>query len=154
MRKILCLTAALLVAGTAMAAGEVWRWKDANGTWHYSDQPQPGAELVRRSSGRPATETAPAAAPAPTPQPAPSNATSTAQSPVSPEVAAQVRQEAATAKADQCKKAEETYQQVIKARVVTKTDAAGNKTSLSNEEIDAARLQARSVRDTACGPGA
>lgn len=152
MRKILCLTAALLVAGTAIAAGEVWRWKDANGTWHYSDQPQPGAELMRRSSGRP-SESAPVAAPAPTPPPQSSTASSPLP-PVSAEVAAQVRQEAASAKADQCKKAEETYQQVIKARVVTKTDAAGNKIALSNEEIDAARLQARSVRDTACGPGA
>ena len=35
-----------------MAEGEVYRWKDVNGVWHYSDQPQPGAELVKKPGGR------------------------------------------------------------------------------------------------------
>jgi hypothetical protein len=151
MRKILCFTAALLIAGSALAAGEIWRWKDANGTWHYSDQPQPGAELVRRS-GRPATEaTAPAAAPA---NQAPSMTLSDGSQPVSNEVAAQVRKEAAAAKDEQCKKAKEAYEKVVQARVVTRTDEAGKQTFLSSAEIDAERLRVRSVRDTACGPGA
>jgi Domain of unknown function (DUF4124) len=40
--------ATLLLCGVALAAGaaEVWRWKDANGVVHYSDNPQPGAERV------------------------------------------------------------------------------------------------------------
>ena len=47
MRKIFALTVVALLGSTAFAAGEVYRWKDPNGIWHYSDQPQPGAELVR-----------------------------------------------------------------------------------------------------------
>jgi hypothetical protein len=74
--------------------------------------------------------------------------------PVSNEVAAQVRQEAAAAKTDQCKKADEAYQKAVQARRIYKTDEAGNKVFMSDAEIDSARLQARSTRDLACGPGA
>jgi hypothetical protein len=40
--------ATVLLLGLAVAAGaaEVWRWKDADGVVHYSDQPRPGAERV------------------------------------------------------------------------------------------------------------
>jgi hypothetical protein len=152
MRKILCITAALFVAGSAFAAGEVWRWKDSNGTWHYSDQPQPGAELVRRS-GR--VDTPAAAAPGAAPAPAvPPGTTATVPLPVSDAVAAEVRQDAAARKADQCKKAEESYQKAMTARVFPRTDANGNQTFLTSAEIDTFRLQARAVRDTACAPGA
>jgi hypothetical protein len=151
MRKILSFTAALLIAGSALAGGEIWRWKDANGTWHYSDQPQAGAELVRRA-GRPATA---ADSPSPAAMPkAPSPAmTDSGSSPVSNEVAAQVRQEAASAKTDQCKKADEAYQKAVQARRIYKTDESGNKVFMSDAEIDSARLQARSTRDVACGHG-
>jgi hypothetical protein len=53
MRKIIFIAiAALFVAPAVMAEGEVYRWKDANGLWHYSDQPQPGAELVKKANHR------------------------------------------------------------------------------------------------------
>ncbi len=136
--QILCFTAAFLIAGSALAAGEIWRWKDSNGTWHYSDQPQPGAELVRRS-GRPMTEGAAPAAPPATQ--APSMTASDGSQPVSSEVAAQVRREAAAAKTEQCKKADDAYQKIVQARVVSRTDGAGKQTFLSNAEIDAERLR-------------
>jgi hypothetical protein len=138
-----------LFAAAAWSAGDVYRWKDASGTWHYSDQPQPGAELVSRS-GRPVSNS-PAAAPAvaapaaPTPPPA-----DQAPPPVSDATAAQVRAEAAAAKSEQCKQAEENYKGAIQARKLKRPDG----TFLNDAEIDAYRLQARSVRDVACGPGA
>ena len=60
MRKIMSIAVAaslatLLVAPNLMAEGEVYRWKDANNVWHYSDQPQPGAELVKKGNMRWAT---------------------------------------------------------------------------------------------------
>jgi hypothetical protein len=151
MRKMLTATVvSLLVASTAFAAGEVYRWKDANGSWHYSDQPLPGAELVRGpqhpvpGAAKPGTPgTAPAASIPTDPSGAPV---------VSPEIAAQVRAEAATAKTEQCKKAEQSYLSSVQARRIFKTDAQGNRTYLSSAEIDAARLEARSNRDLACGP--
>ena len=147
MRKAITFTLALLIAGSTFAAGEIWRWKDASGIWHYSDQPQPGAELVNRS-GRPTPERTPPAAPVPPP---PSVSAEPGPPPVSEDVAAQVRKDAATAKNDQCKTAEEAYQSAVKARRVLKNDGV---TFMSNAEIDAYRLQVRSLRDLACGPGA
>ena len=47
MRKPLVIAVLTLLGSTAFAAGEVYRWKDANGVWNYSDQPHPGAELIR-----------------------------------------------------------------------------------------------------------
>ncbi len=150
MRRILTLTAAIFVTASALAAGDIYRWKDSNGTWHYSDQPQPGAELVVRAS-RP-VNSGEASQSASAPAPAPSVETA-GPLPVSDAVAAQVRQEAAATKTKQCKEAEETYQKAITARGITKTDEAGNKVFMTDAEIDAYRLAARSYRDQTCGPG-
>jgi hypothetical protein len=148
MRKTLILTAITLIATSAFAAGEVYRWKDADGTWHYSDQPHPGAELVKGTQ-RPMSlpvETPPLASP-----PAAAADASTADPlPVSQDVADQVRAEAAVAKTGQCKKAEERYNTAINARRIYKTDAEGNRVYLTDAELDAQRLQARAARDLAC----
>ena len=146
MRKIVSLAiAAFFFAPAVMAEGEVYRWKDANGLWHYSDQPQPGAELVRTSGNRSSSSNSAPAAP-------PASAPENGVPPLSREVTQQVRQEAAAAKTEQCKKATEAYQSAITARRLYKEDAKGNRTFLSSAEIDAARLEARSTRDIACGP--
>ncbi len=66
--------ASILLSVFALTAGaaEVWRWKDANGTWHYQDSPAPGAERVdvqsTPRSSSPATPV-PAYVPSPPPQP-------------------------------------------------------------------------------------
>lgn len=147
MRTAILIAAACLVGATtaAHAAGEIYRWKDASGNWHYADQPQPGAELV--SGRRPPAPPAPPAPAAPPTEPA-----SAPLPAVSNEVAQSVRAEAAAVKADQCKKAEEAYQKAIQARRMFRTDEQGNRTYLNDAELDAARLQARSARDLACGP--
>ena len=43
MRRILTFTAAVLITASAFATGEIYRWKDDNGTLHYS--------ASRRSAG-------------------------------------------------------------------------------------------------------
>jgi len=147
MRKILCLAiAACLVAPAVMAEGEVYRWKDANGLWHYSDQPQPGAELVKKAGNRSSSSNSPS----PSNSPAPAAPTDNGVPPLSREVTQQVRQEAATAKNEQCKKATEAYQSAITARRLYKEDDKGNRTFLTGEQMDEARLKARSTRDIAC----
>ncbi len=41
------LASFLLIALVLPAtAAEIWRWKDADGSWHFSDNPTPGAERV------------------------------------------------------------------------------------------------------------
>jgi hypothetical protein len=148
MRKAISIAAAtLLFAPLLLAEGEVYRWKDANGVWHYSDQPQPGAELVK-TGRRNSSSSMPSAPP---PPPAAVNNAASAPLPVSPQVAQQVRQEAASAKDEQCKKATAAYQEAVQARRIYKTDEKGNRTYLDSAQIDNARLEARAARDLACG---
>lgn len=40
------LPALLLLISMPLLAATVWKWRDANGVVHYSDQPVPGAEQV------------------------------------------------------------------------------------------------------------
>lgn len=148
MRKLILLAAGSLIAASAFGAGEIYRWKDTNGTWHYSDQPYPGAELVRGAQ-RPVSDSAASAPPAPAAEPV--LAATTDAPPLSDAATAQVRREAAAAKTEQCTKAQEVYQKAIQARRVYKTDDKGNRVFLTDAEIDAMRLQARSARDLACG---
>jgi hypothetical protein len=153
MRKIITFTVATLLMASAFGAGEVYRWRGADGAWHYSDQPRPGAELVRGSQG----VRAPAAdAPQQTPtQPAPEAPTTETESalPVSDAVAEEVRAAADAAKTEQCKQAEAAYQESVKARSIYRTDEQGKRVFLTSAEMDRARLQARANRDLACGPG-
>lgn len=159
MRKITTFSLALLVTASAFGAGEVYRWRGADGTWHYSDQPRPGAELVM-GAGR----SRPAPLPAETESadsPAPAESGSNNDIPVSDAVASEVRAAAAAAKSEQCKQAEAQYQQALVARRFYKVDAQGkrvldaqgNPVFMNNAEIDAERLQARAIRDLACGSG-
>jgi hypothetical protein len=155
MRKFqtLSVTAGLLaVCMVAVGAGQgdIYRWKDPSGNWHYADQPVPGAELVRGTRKPPP---APAPVPAPVATPAASaSGANEATAPVSAQVADQVRQEAATAKIEQCKQAEERYTRAVQARRIYKTDEKGNKVFLNDAELDAARLNARAERDLSCSP--
>ncbi len=43
MRYLICL---LTLLGLPLLAADVWKWRDAQGVIHYSDQPVPGAERV------------------------------------------------------------------------------------------------------------
>jgi hypothetical protein len=65
--------ASFLLLGCALSASaaEIWRWKDADGVVHYSDNPVPGAERVSGGqSPRPgATPSKPPPTYVPTPQP-------------------------------------------------------------------------------------
>jgi len=154
MRKIISLAlAAFLIAPAVMAEGEVYRWKDGNGLWHYSDQPQPGAELVKKAGSRSSSSnSAPAAQ---TPRNPSGEVVATSDNtplPVSREVAAEVRREAATAKAEQCKQAKDAYQRAVQARRIVRKDETGKQVFLKDSEIDAARLDARANMDLACGP--
>ncbi len=149
MRKIITFTVATLLMSSAFAAGEIYRWKGPDGTWHYSDQPRPGAEQVRGSQlARP---NPPAAQPGQATNAQPPVQPADDALPVSPEVAAEVRAEAAAIKAEQCKRAEAQYQDAIQARRIYRTDEQGNRIYMSEAEADQARIQARANRDLACG---
>jgi hypothetical protein len=61
------LVATFLLCGVALTTGaaEIWRWKDANGVTHYSDQPRPGAELIMVDAPRPSGDSSPPPVPVP-----------------------------------------------------------------------------------------
>lgn len=49
---VLLFAALLLVLPGIIRAGGIYRWVDANGSIHYSDQPVPGAQTIRTSAPR------------------------------------------------------------------------------------------------------
>jgi hypothetical protein len=54
----------LLVLAFPVSAADIWRWKDANGVYHYSDQPVAGAVKMNMGlSAPPASPPAPVAPP-------------------------------------------------------------------------------------------
>lgn len=139
------LIATALLAALAAQAGDIYRWKDANGTWHYADQPVPGAERVNTSSRAPqadASEASDAPARKSTPPAAASAATS--------QIAAKVHQDLASRKADQCKQATEAYEQAISARRLYKQGANGEPEYLDDDQVEAHRVAARSEMETLC----
>jgi hypothetical protein len=151
MRKIITFTVASLMMASAFGAGEVYRWRGADGAWHYSDQPRPGAELVRGTGARtevvaqtPAQQDSAPASDTLVNDPAPL--------PVSDAVAEEVRATADALKAEQCKQFEAAYQEALKARSIYRTDEQGKRVYLTSAEMDRARLEARAARDLACGP--
>jgi Domain of unknown function (DUF4124) len=155
MRKFLTLTTAAGLIAVCMVAtgagqGDIYRWKDANGIWHYSDQPQPGAELVR-GTPKPRPSEPAATAPAPAAKPGATAASTTPAAP-DPNTVSQVQQDVAVAQDENCKKADEAYNKAVQARRMYKIDAQGVKTFLTSEELDATRLNARTQRDAVCKP--
>jgi hypothetical protein len=151
MRKLITLTtvvglAAVCIVATGAGQGDIYRWKDPQGNWHYSDQPQPGAELVR------GTRKPPSATPAAAPAVAGTTAATTAPGATDPKTAEQVRQDVAVAQDENCKKADEAYNKAVQARRMYKIDAQGVKTYLTDAELDETRLNARTQRDAVCKP--
>ena len=53
-------------------------------------------------------------------------------------------------RADQCKQAQDSYQQAIQARRVYKSGADGERQYLTDEEADQVRLNARLEMEAAC----
>jgi hypothetical protein len=139
----ICAMLFTVVCTTALA--DVYRWKDAQGKWQYSDQPEPGAERVGGKARPlvPRPPAPPAAAQRATTEPA------TVVPPVG-KVSPQVREDVAAQRAEQCKKATENYEKSMQAFRIYKTDEKGERVFLTAAEIDAARLAASSDRDFAC----
>jgi len=70
-----CLVAVSLLALSGMALAAVtYRWVDAQGVVHYSDQPHPGAEVIQLTGAQTYHGTAPGPAPAAAPDAPPAAA--------------------------------------------------------------------------------
>lgn len=65
MRYLICL---LTLLGLPLLAADVWKWRDAQGVIHYSDQPVPGAERVTTQASNTFTPSATTTGPSSTTQ--------------------------------------------------------------------------------------
>jgi hypothetical protein len=154
---------AFLMAGVAAvaAAETVYKWVDGAGQVHYTDLPprQGDAKILgvyQQESGfaeedesgngdyseegsdsgtQPATQ---------------SGSPRTPEPPVSEEAMASVEADAAKAKVEQCKKAEERYKTYIESRRLFRETADGKREYLTDQQLSEARARAKQDRDDYC----
>ncbi|HTP39647.1 MAG TPA: hypothetical protein VMI92_08750 [Steroidobacteraceae bacterium] len=141
MRKMTAFVVAMAWLGTA-AAADVYCDHERK---TCSDLPFAGAERVHiQTTGQSSAESS-------------SSTTSSGTTPVkttsSNDAAAKaaVQKDIADARAEQCKKAQEAYQQTIAARRIYKEGKDGERDYLTDEEADKLRMDSRTAMDSACG---
>jgi hypothetical protein len=149
MLRMAAITTLILAAGLGTAQADIWRWKDAQGVFHYSDQWVPGSELIKANKLRPAgsegekpATTASVTTPTSAVSPPPSEATIRA-----------VKDDVAKTREQLCKDAKDHYEKAIQARRIFKTDAKGERQYISDADADSVRVQARAQMEQACAPG-
>jgi Domain of unknown function (DUF4124) len=149
MKRLLLLAA--LLAWSGMASAVVYKWVDAHGKTQYGDRPPDGVhaevvEMLVQHAGRaePArTAAAPAASSA---KPAtPANAAKDNA------VKEQVADDVAQTRDKQCVDAQDHYKKLIEGRRIYKDGANGERQYLSDQEIDAERVNAKRAIDEICG---
>jgi hypothetical protein len=150
MRNATAFTLLTLLSATASRGAEIYRWIDAQGQAHYSDTPVAGAVLVTITGSKPPTE----APPAPS-----SSSLARSNEQISQQLAQDaakraVDKDVAQKRTEQCKKAQDYYQQVVDSRRLYRTGKDGEREYLNDAETDQERLNARLSLESACGPGA
>ena len=133
------------------ATAAVYKWVDPQGNVHYSDlPPPPEGKLVSidpnaHTSGKMAEPAARAAVrqPSPAPAAAPPVSGPAAQT---PEANARMKQEVendvTTAQADQCKQAQDRYQNYVRSRRLYKEGPNKERIYLTDQELETERLNA------------
>jgi len=149
----------LLMTGLTLAATAetVYKWVDGAGQIHYTDLPprQPDAKVLSISHG-PATGGYEDASDGDDygdeendQQAGASTRPTTPEPPVPQETLAAVRDDAAKAKAEQCKQAQERYQRYIDSRRLFREEN-GKRIYLSDQELTEARARAKQSVDDYC----
>jgi cell division septation protein DedD len=139
MRTLILLAGLSLAATTGLAAEHYFKWQDANGVWHYTQQPPPegvASERINVATGR--AEPAPA--------PAPANA--------SPEAAATAANNAEVEKRrrEACQAARANVATIEANPTVTMLNADGTQRTLSPEETQRQLELARAQVTLYCSP--
>ena len=146
----ICSLVVAFAAGVAQA--DVYRWVDASGGVHYGDVPVEGAVMIKTTSPR---------------MPSANNASAVNRSSSSRDQAAAINEEMrerrerdaaargvkddlAKTQSDQCKRATQRYQTSINSHRMYKEGKDGQRTYLTDAELDTERLQARTDRDAYC----
>ena len=149
MLRPLTITALLLAGAVGLARADVYRWVDAQGQPHYSDQWVPGSEVIKTSKRQPtgADSTAPRAD---------QKTVMTASNRASAQLQEQdnaraVQEDKAKRREALCKTEKDAYMRAITSRKVYKDQKDGTRTYLSDEEADAYREQLRKSVQDDCG---
>jgi hypothetical protein len=149
MSVALILATGVGMAGLAHADADIYRWKDAQGIYHYSDQWVPGSELIK-SSGR-QRPPSPSDNSGPTSDTPPSSNAQPAEPEASTATVQAVKDDVAKIRAEQCKEARDAYDKAIHARRITRDGKDGQKEYLTDAEADAYRIRVRGDMDRFCG---
>jgi Domain of unknown function (DUF4124) len=154
--RILVAVAATLAFAASLAQADVWRWKDAQNKWHYSDVPVEGAQLIKSSTRVPAPQSSDAEPAGASNAAPPVDRVAASGAAASDRVAAeatarQVQSDIAKKRQEQCKEATARYEKSITARRLFREAKNGERVYLTEAELAQARVDARTDRDTACG---
>jgi len=156
-------TGAITLVALSASAQQIWKWKDANGQVHISDQPPPaGASILQKPTGTPM----PAAAPAPAPTPAAAPAASGAGPKAGVDAELAKRKAAADKKraeedkaavdaqkaqdAQNCASAREQLRTLNSGIRITRLNAAGEREVMDDNAKAEQAKQAQQVVDKTC----
>ena len=164
MARIPKVVLAFLMAGVAaMAAAEtVYKWVDGSGQVHYTDLPprqgdakvigvyQREAGTVEDAGDSGGDDYTDDGDDSDTQSATQSGAATTPEPPVSDEAMASAEADAAKAKVEQCKKAQDRYQSYIESRRLFRETADGKREYLTDQQLTEARARAKQAVDDYC----
>lgn len=149
MLRRLPLIALILAGSCTLAQADVYRWVDEHGVPHYSDQWVPGSEIIKTTKAHPNSDFV---ARNTVEQKSFSGFNQRTSSQLAEQDNARAMQQDLTrAKDVQCKKARDAYTNSITHRRIYNTGKDGERTYLSDEELDKYRAEARKLVQDACG---
>jgi hypothetical protein len=157
------IVCALLLTGVAAMAGAetVYKWVDSSGQIHYTDLPprQAGAKILGVYQQEAGTiedgdsgDSGDYSEPDDTGESPGTEAESprTPEPPVSQEAIAAAEADAAKARVEQCKAAQDRYQRYIDSRRLFRETPDGKRVYLTDQELTEARARARQAVDDYC----
>ena len=144
-RRILAITVALF-ALSAAAQADVWRWTDPKGQVQYSDRWVPGSVLIKTDSAH-AGELA---GMSDDQQKLAASNASIADQQAQQQTADTVKADVAKVKEQQCKDANAAYEKAVTSRRLYKEGKDGERTYVSDQEMENYRVQLLNARKLAC----
>jgi len=149
MLRPVSLSALILAGAVTLAHADVYRWVDAQGQSHYSDQWVPGSVVIKTGKSHPAGPDEAAA------RAAEQKLLNTGNQ-ISEQLQAQdnaraVQEDKARSLESRCKVAKDAYMRAITSRKVYRDEKDGTRTYLSDDQADAYREQMRKTVQDACG---
>ena len=163
MPRISRVIAAFAMAGIGAIAGAetVYKWVDGSGQIHYTDLPprqgdakilgvyqQESGDVDEEGAGDDYTEEGDEAG---SPPRADSQAPTTPEPPVSQAAMAEAEADAAKAKVEQCKAAQDRYQRYVDSRRLFRETPDGKRVYLTDKELTEARARAKQAVTDYCG---